>query len=259
MREAGAVFDTRAAGYDNEFSATQIGARMREAVWRRFDARFRPGMRVLEMNCGTGEDALHLGTRGVQVLATDASSEMLRVAVEKIEAAELCRRVQFRELAWEELAGLATEPFDGALSNFGGLNCVEDLSSAAHTLADRLRPGAVALLCIMGPLVPWEWAWFVLQGKPSAAFRRLRPGGAKWRGLTIRYPSIRVTRRAFAREFRVLRVSALGALLPPPFTETWARRHERWVDALDRIERRIETVWPLPWLADHYLIELERM
>ena len=25
------------------------------------------------------------------------------------------------------------------------------------------------------------------------------------------------------------------------------------------IERRFERAWPLPWLADHYLIELERM
>lgn len=232
---------------------------MRAALWRRFDIRFLPGMRVLEMNCGTGEDALYMGGRGVDVLATDASSAMLRVAAEKIEAAKLCCRVRFRELAWEELADLAAGPFDGALSNFGGLNCVEDLSAAARTLADRLRPGAVALLCIMGPLVPWEWAWFVLKGKPRTAFRRLRPGGAKWRGLTIRYPSIRVARRAFGREFRVLRVSAVGALLPPPFAESWAGRHERWLDTLNRIERRIETVWPLPWLADHYLIELERM
>jgi len=258
VREAGTVFDTRAAGYDNEFSATAIGARMRAAVWRRCDERFRPGMRVLEMNCGTGEDALHLGSRGIEVLATDISSAMLRVAAEKIEAAELSGCVQFRQLAWEDLGGLQAGPFDGVLSNFGGLNCVEDLRGAACMLADLLRPGAAALLCIMGPVVPWEWAWFLLKGKPGKAFRRLKRGGARWRGLTIRYPSIRDVRTAFGGEFRVLRVSALGVLMPPPFAESWARRHERLRDALDRIERRIETVWPLPWLADHYVVELER-
>ena len=53
-------------------------------------------------------------------------------------------------------------PFDGALSNFGGLNCVDDLG------VRRLRPGlggaarGVALLCVMGPVVPWEWGWFLL-------------------------------------------------------------------------------------------------
>jgi hypothetical protein len=29
--------------------------------------------------------------------------------------------------------------------------------------------------------------------------------------------------------------------------------------ALDRLERRFETLWPLPMLADHYLVELERI
>jgi ubiquinone/menaquinone biosynthesis C-methylase UbiE len=263
-REAGTVFDSRAATYDREFSDTQIGARMRAAVWQRCDARFQPGMRILEVNCGTGEDALHMARRGVSVLATDASGAMLRVAAEKIEAAGYRRSVDLRELAWEDLAweDLAqVEPglFDGALSNFGGLNCVPDLAGAMRALAGCLRQGAVAVLCIMGPVVPWEWAWFLLQGKPGKAFRRLKTGGAKWQNLTIRYPRIAEVRRALGKEYRVLRVSALGALLPPPFTESMARRHQRLLGALNSIERRLETVWPLPQLADHYVIELERL
>jgi hypothetical protein len=54
------------------------------------------------------------------------------------------------------------------------------------------------------------------------------------------------------------RVAALGALLPPPYAEAWAARHPKLVEKLDRWERRWETVPPLPWLADHYLMELER-
>jgi hypothetical protein len=54
------------------------------------------------------------------------------------------------------------------------------------------------------------------------------------------------------------RVSALGALVPPTFAEPWAVRHPRLLAALDSLERRAETAWPLPWLADHFLIELER-
>jgi len=57
---------------------------------------------------------------------------------------------------------------------------------------------------------------------------------------------------------RPLRVSAIGSLLPPPYTETWTGRFPRAIAALDRVERRFETLWPLPALADHYLMELER-
>jgi SAM-dependent methyltransferase len=253
------AFDDIANAYDKQFTATNIGTLMRRAVWARCAARLVPGARVLEMNCGTGEDALWLVQHGVQVLATDISPLMLQVAQDKLDASPQGALAQFRRLAWEELATLDAAPFDGVLSNFGGLNCVSDLRGAARALAATLRPGAVASLCIMGPLVPWEWVWFLAQGKPAAAFRRLRRGGAEWSGISIHYPSIGKTRRAFAPEFRVLRVSAVGALVPPPYTEKGLGCRPRLLATLERLERRFETLWPLPALADHYVMELERV
>jgi SAM-dependent methyltransferase len=251
------AFDRLATEYDDGFTRTVLGERLRRAVWRRLDALFAPGDRILELACGTGEDALHLGHRGVRVLATDASPEMVRVAREKVERAGLTG-VEVRQLAVEELDRLDESPFDGALSDFGGLNCVADLPAAGRALAARLRPGGIAVLCVMGPLVPWEWIWFLGHGQPRKAFRRLTPGGVEWRGLRVRYPSIRGLRLALAPAFRVRRVAALGALLPPPYAEAWAARHPGLIDRIDRWERRLEAVPPLPWLADHYLMELER-
>lgn len=250
------AFDRLATEYDDGFTRTVLGDRLRRAVWTRLDTLFKPGDRVLELACGTGEDAVHLGRRGVKVLATDASAEMVRVAGAKVERAGL--DVQVRRLAVEALAELDEPPFDGALSNFGGLNCVTDLSTTGRALAARIRPGGVAVLCVMGPVVPWEWGWFLGHGQPGKAFRRLKPGGVDWRGLRIRYPSIGTLRRAFAPGFRMRRVSALGALLPPPYTESWAAKHPKMIGRLDRWERRLDTVPPFPWLADHYLMELER-
>jgi SAM-dependent methyltransferase len=248
-----------ADGYDSQFTRTTIGSLMRNAVWQRCALRFAPGSRVLEMNCGTGEDALWLARRGVQVLATDVSPAMLQVAQQKLTDTAAGGSVRFQRLAWEELDTLDENPFDGALSNFGGLNCVGDLKMAARALAGKLRPGATAMLCIMGPIVPWEWIWFLGGGDPRRAFRRLRRGGALWSGIAIRYPSSAKTVQAFAPEFRVLRLSAVGALLPPPYTEKRLGRYPRIIAALDRLERRIDTLWPLPMLADHYLLELERV
>ena len=91
-------FDSLAAGYDREFTDTLIGAAMRQAVWSRLDAAFGPGQRVLELNCGTGEDAVHLGRRGVQVLATDVSARMLDATREKVARAGLAGVVQVEQL-----------------------------------------------------------------------------------------------------------------------------------------------------------------
>jgi ubiquinone/menaquinone biosynthesis C-methylase UbiE len=253
-----AAFDSLAEGYDRQFVASPVGARMRRAVWARCAARYAPGSKILEMNCGTGEDALWLAERGMSVLATDASSAMLKEAARKAAARESGRRVRFRQLAWEALDELPEGEFDGVLSNFGGLNCVADLEVAARALAGKVRPGGHALLCIMGPRVPWEWAWYLGHGLPGKAFRRLRARGSAWRGMTIRYPGIGKVRRAFAPAFEMLEVRAIGALLPPPYADSFFARHERLLEWLDRLERRFESRWPLPHLADHYLLELVR-
>lgn len=254
-------FDAMAADYDRSFSRSAIGQCLRAAVWRRLDEAFGPGERVLELNCGTGEDALHMAGRGVSVLATDNSPGMLAATRAKVDRAGVGHAVKVAPLALEELAlGRAQlpAPFDGVVSNFGGLNCVDDLAGVARGLAAIVRPGGRALLCVMGPAVPWEWGWYLAHGQPRKVFRRLRRGGTEWNGLTVRYPSPRGVRRAFAPHFQQRRLAALGVLVPPTYAAGWAARHPSLLAALDRWERRIETIPPLPWLADHFLIELDR-
>jgi SAM-dependent methyltransferase len=252
-------FDALAGDYDRSFTMSTIGRHMRAAVWRRLDAVFQPGDRVLELNCGSGEDAVHLARRGVRVVATDCSPCMLDKAREKLARAGLTAMVDFEQLAIEDLSSVRPRGFDGVLSNFGGLNCVEDLAAVGCGAAAVSRPGGRAMLCVMGPAVPWEWAWYLGHGKPGKAVRRLRRGGVNWRGLTIRYPAIGTVRRAFAPGFVQRRVSAVGALVPPPYTQAWAERHPGLLAGLAWLERQTEAIPPLPWLADHYLIELERL
>jgi SAM-dependent methyltransferase len=256
-----AAFDELASGYDETFTSTVLGRRLRAAVWRRLDACFAPGGRVLELGCGTGEDAVYLAGRGVDVVALDRSAAMVEAARRKVERAALADRVRLLRLSIEEWCAApeaAGGRFDGALSDFGALNCVADLGGVARALSASVRSGGRAVLVVMGPFVPWEWAWFLARGRPRAAFRRLAPGGAAWRGVTVRYPRIATVRRAFQPAFEARRVSALGAFLPPSYAGAWAARRPRLLARLERLERRFETWPPLPALSDHYLLELER-
>jgi hypothetical protein len=70
-------FDATARGYDFEFTETQVG-RMQRAVTHRYlqelIASAKP-QTALELNCGTGEDALWLANQGLLVTATDLSAE----------------------------------------------------------------------------------------------------------------------------------------------------------------------------------------
>src|SRR5262249_61700541 len=69
-----------AASYDVAFTESLIGRAQREVVWDLLKRVFHRGDRILELNCGTGEDALFLVRRGVSVVAYDASPRMIEVA-----------------------------------------------------------------------------------------------------------------------------------------------------------------------------------
>ena len=260
MNQLAPPFDALAARYDASFTDTELGRRYRNAVWRRFAACFPPGGRVLELNCGTGADAVELARRGVSVLATDIAPAMVERTAAKAAAAGLADRVTTRVLDVADLGQLVGEEpnFDGALSNFGGLNCVADLAAVAGDLAAVLRPGAKALVCLMGPYVPGEWLWFLAHGQPRKAARRLA-SPVLWHGVEIRYPSVGQAKRAFRPAFQVSRTWGLGGLLPPPAAESCATRQPRLVELLDTVERRFETFPLLARLADHYVLELVRL
>jgi len=255
---AASPFDALAAHYDAEFTVTPLGQRLRRAVWRHLDAAFPDGARVLDLGCGTGEDAVHLAARGVSVHAVDSSRAMADAALAKAAREGVAGRVRVEARPIEALAGLPGGPFDGAYSNFGALNCVADPGAAASALAPLLRPGAPLLLVLMGRAVPWEWAWSLLHGEPRKALRRFSRHGVEWRGLTVFYPTPRAVRRALAPAFVFREARAIGVLLPPTYARGWTDRHPRLLGLLDRVERRLEGVWPLPHLADHVLLRFER-
>ena len=253
------VFDALAADYDTTFTDTVLGRTYRAAVWRRLASTLTGTGTVLELNCGTGADTVWLARRGHRVHATDVSPAM----VQRTRAAAARRgvgsHVTTEVLALEDLARVHRPPhgFDAALSDFGGLNCVRDPGAVLVALAAVLRPGARAVLVVMGRIVPWEWAWYLMHGDGRRAVRRLRRR-PHWRGQPLCYPGVRAWCRMAGVGFRVERVAALGSLLPPPYAEPWAARHPRVVDRLDRCERRIETNPVVVRTADHLMLELVR-
>src|SRR4051812_2642956 len=73
-------FDALAAKYDTSLTASPIARYLRARVNDRLDVHFGRGDHVLEIGCGTGEDALFLAERGIRVTATDSSPAMLEIA-----------------------------------------------------------------------------------------------------------------------------------------------------------------------------------
>lgn len=259
-----APFDHVADTYDRDFTNSLIGRAQRDSVWKELDRCFHPGQRILELNCGTGVDAVHLAERGVEVLACDVAPRMIQVARQRLASPGRAARLEFRVLATEQIAALAGEgPFDGAFSNFAGLNCLRDLRAVACDLAGLLAPGATVLLCMAGRAVAWEIVWYLGHGNFRKAFRRFRRGGTIGRlaeGVTVEvyYPSVSDMARWFAPEFRLRRWKGVGVTLPPSYLEPCARRFPGVLKSMVRADRWLAGVPVIRALADHVLLEFQR-
>ena len=250
------AFDALAADYDTTFTHTAVGKALRALVWSRLDATFQPGQRILELGCGTGEDAVRLAQSGVEVLATDLSPQMIAAADDKARRQGCSARIDFRCMAMEDTpALLESDKIDGVFSNFGALNCVAGLPSLLAALSSRLDPGAPLVLVLMGRHVPWEWLWYLGRGDPRKSVRRLGRQGVVWRGMQITYPTPTEATALLRPHFAVTRVSPLGCVLPPSYAAAWLDDAPRVLDFLTRLEERAQRFAALASLSDHYIIE----
>jgi ubiquinone/menaquinone biosynthesis C-methylase UbiE len=260
---AGQAFDAIADHYDSLFTASLIGRAQRTAVWREALRVFRPGDHILELNCGTGEDAFFLAGKGIRVCACDASPGMIRHARVRREAEASSSSVEFYTCRTENLEALAAPgQFDGVFSNFSGLNCVEDLGAIARTLARRVRPQANLLLCVSTRYCLWEMAHYLAKGDLRRAFRRC--GGfaeANIEGhlLPVHYPTLRSMRKFFSPEFRLRSATGIGLTVPPSYLEPWAQKHPAILRGCEAVDWVLSCFPGARVLGDHMLLHFEKV
>jgi len=259
-----APFDAVAETYDEVFTDSLIGRAQRDSVWRELDRCFCNGQRILELNCGTGVDAIHLAEGGVETLACDAAPRMIEVACRRLKVAKVVAGVRFRVLATEDIGRLQAEGvFDGAFSNFAGLNCVENLRSVARDLASLVRPGGRFVACMAGRFVAWEVIWYLAHGNSGKAFRRFHRKGVTARlaeGATLRvhYPSIRDMAQTFAPEFKLRWWKGVGVSVPPSYLGSIAQGHPTLWNMLAKADRWLGHCPLLRATADHVVLTFER-
>ena len=166
------MFDRIAPVYDAMNRTMTAGLDRR---WRRITAEavVRPGDRVLDACCGTGDLAIACARLGGRVIGVDFSEAMLERARRKAPALEW--------VAGDLLAlPFADGSFHGATVGFGVRN-VEDLGRALGELRRVLRPGArLGILEITRPrglLAPFYRVWF---DAVVPLLGKLLPGGSAY-------------------------------------------------------------------------------
>jgi len=248
------TFESIAANYD---SCTEglLAQCQRHQVWAWLDRYLQPGMRVLELGCGTGVDALHLAQRGLYITATDPAPTMVAQTLAKAEQAGLTDWITGQVVGAEDWRA-TTMLYDGCFSNFSGLNCVADVGALAATLAQGLKPGAPLILILFGRYCLWEMLAYGLRGKWSKSTRRWQQGAVPVSiapGVTVDtyYHSTQALQTHLHPWFEPVAQVGIGVAVPPIYAERGA--HPSWVNLAQSLDLTLGRYWPYRHWGDHAL------
>jgi len=255
--QADPPFDILARTYDADFTLSAIGQLQRKRVWTFLApllSSMGQGLKILEINCGTGEDAMLLSAMGHQVIATDASPVMIEMAKEKqVGLAE----VEFRVCAFDQLAHqFSAQEFDLVFSNFGGLNCIEEqaIVQLSKGLSSLVRPGGKLFLVLMSRCCIWEIMHYGVRGKFKKAFRRSKGIAAfsvNGSTMPVYYFSPGQLKKMFSPLFSLQEKHPVGLFIPPSYLEERFKGKQHRLERLDKLENRFGNSC-LSSFADHY-------
>lgn len=260
------AFDTVAQSYDASFTHSVIGIAQRNVVWSYLESALslNDELNILELNCGTGADALWFAKKGHKVLATDISESMLDIVQQKIDVEDLSSRIQTLKLDITKIRDKHfSERFDLIFSNFGGMNCISPIEIGQLTteLTRLLNVNGKLIMVIMPRYCLWETSYFLTKLNFKKAFRRYSDDGtiAKLNGLEFRtfYYTPNQMKKIFGKYFDVINIKPVGFFIPPSYLEKFFAPKVKTFNLLKTMEKIFSNQSILAGFSDHYLIDLQ--
>jgi ubiquinone/menaquinone biosynthesis C-methylase UbiE len=166
------AFSRQSAVFDTIYASNTIVSYKRERVRAHVNQYLPPNSHILELNAGTGDDALYFASQAHHIHATDISTGMLERLGNKVKNAGLETRISYEKCSFTELHTLRSKgPYNLIFSNFAGLNCTDDLYYVLRSFKPLLTAGGLVTLVILPPFCLWE-TLLLFKRKFKTAFRR---------------------------------------------------------------------------------------
>jgi len=261
--EAAKAFSSQAKKFDALYSGDTIIQYKRERVRQHVLQFILPDNDVLELNSGTGEDAIWFAQQGHKVHATDIAEGMQQQLQQKVRALNLQHLVSNELVSFTRLENLQQQKkYDYIFSNFAGLNCTGELDKVLQSFSALLRPGGKITLVILPGFCLWEFL-LLFKGKFKTAFRRQfgRKGvKAHVEGtyFTCWYYNPAFIKHQLQNEFELLAAEGLCTLVPPSYMEGFAEKHPRLYKFLKAKEDKWKSKWPWKCIGDYYIISFQK-
>lgn len=261
--QAAAAFTKQSAVFDALYSGNTIIQYKRERVRNHLQQYLQPGSHILELNSGTGEDAVWLAQQGYHVHATDISEGMQQQLQQKVKAAGLETMVSAEQISFTALPQLRErKKYDHVFSNFAGLNCTGELDKVLASFSSVLKPGGAVTLVLLPKFCLWEFL-LLFKAQFKTAFRRLfsRRGvrahiEGEYFGCWYYNPSF--VKQHMRQEYDVLSVEGLCTMVPPSYMEGFAEKHSKLYAFLQRLEAKYKKRRPWRSWGDYYIISLRK-
>ncbi|HMG83525.1 MAG TPA: class I SAM-dependent methyltransferase [Ferruginibacter sp.] len=257
------AFSKQSAVFDAIYAENAIIHYKRERVRAQLTKYLSANSFILELNSGTGEDAIWLAQQGHRVHATDISAGMQEVLQQKVKAASLENNITNELCSFTELEKLQQKgPYDMIFSNFAGLNCTVELGKVLRSFSPLLKPGGTVTLVLLPKFCLWEFL-LLFKGKFKTAFRRF--SGAKGTRAHVEgtyfncwYYDPSFVVEQLQDEFDLLAIEGLCTIVPPSYIEGFADKHPKLYSSLVSKENRWKTKWPWKFIGDYYIISLQK-
>ena len=169
---AATAFSNQSAVFDRLYGDDEIINYKRTRVRLHIEKYLQKDSQILELNSGTGEDAIYFAKKGFKIHATDIAVGMQNKLVEKREAQQLTSIISTELCSFTQLANLNNKgPYDYIFSNFAGLNCTDQLDSVLLSLDPLVKTGGYISLVVLPKFCIWE-SLLVFKGAFKTATRR---------------------------------------------------------------------------------------
>jgi ubiquinone/menaquinone biosynthesis C-methylase UbiE len=262
-QQASIAFSRQSFAFDNLFSGNKIIQYKRKRVRDVLMQYLKPDDLILELNSGTGEDAIWLAQNNFRVHATDISNGMQDVLKQKVKESNLQHKISAELCSFTKLNQLQQKgPYDVIFSNFAGLNCTNELDKVLQPFNSLLKPGGVIILVLLPKFCLWEFLLLFI-GKFKTAFRRFagnRGAKANVEGVAFHcwYYNPSYIIQHLKNEFDVLGVEGLCTLIPPSYIEDFAEKHPKLFRLLKAKEDKWKNKYPFKYIGDYYIISLQK-
>ena len=259
------MFDPVANTYDQSFTHSQIGILQRASVMAYMDTILPTdkSLRILELNCGTGEDAVYFAKKGHHVTATDLSEEMVDVAKQKFIAHGLEDLVETFPMDIREISRVQFKvEFDLIFSDFGGLNClsVPELKKLSDDLVSLLKTGGRLIAVIMPKNCLWENLYFTAKLEWGKVFRRntdkMLPVNVGTHDIPTWYFSPSGIEHILGANFEKIAQKPIGFAVPPSYMEPFFAKKKKTLKMLGKMENKLNGISGLAPFSDHFLIDM---